>query len=118
MADAAYAILNRDSRTATGNFYIDEAVLREEGVTDFDRYAVTPGGRLHTRPVPRLNEKKHVKGEVMVIGDSDPRQVTVAVTCAIGSRVTLHPEEETMALASHLIPAAPRLRSMDCSASA
>jgi hypothetical protein len=34
----------RDSRTATGNFYIDEAVLREEGVTDFDRYPVTPGG--------------------------------------------------------------------------
>jgi citronellol/citronellal dehydrogenase len=48
MADAAYAILNRDSRAATGNFYIDEAVLREEGVTDFDRYAVTPGRRLYT----------------------------------------------------------------------
>jgi len=48
MADAAYAILNRDSRAATGNFYIDETVLREEGVTDFDRYAVTPGQRLYT----------------------------------------------------------------------
>ena len=48
MADAAYAVLNRDSRTATGNFYLDEAVLREEGVTDFDCYAVTPGGRLYT----------------------------------------------------------------------
>ena len=43
MAEAAYAICNRDSRTATGNFYIDEAVLQEEGVTDFDIYAVTPG---------------------------------------------------------------------------
>jgi citronellol/citronellal dehydrogenase len=43
VADAAYAILKRDSRTATGNFYIDEAVLREEGVTDFEQYAVTPG---------------------------------------------------------------------------
>jgi citronellol/citronellal dehydrogenase len=48
MADAAYAILNRDSRSATGKFYIDEAVLREEGVTEFDRYAVTPGARLYT----------------------------------------------------------------------
>jgi citronellol/citronellal dehydrogenase len=48
MADAAYAILNRDSRSATGNFYIDEAVLREEGVTDFDRYAVSPGAALYT----------------------------------------------------------------------
>jgi citronellol/citronellal dehydrogenase len=43
MADAAYAILRRDSRRASGNFYIDETVLREEGVTDFDQYAVTPG---------------------------------------------------------------------------
>ncbi|MDP2397800.1 MAG: NAD(P)-dependent oxidoreductase [Burkholderiales bacterium] len=43
MADAAYAILKRDSRGATGHFYIDEAVLREEGVTDFEVYAVTPG---------------------------------------------------------------------------
>jgi citronellol/citronellal dehydrogenase len=48
MADAAYAILNRDSRSATGNFYIDETVLREAGVTDFDRYAVSPGTPLYT----------------------------------------------------------------------
>ncbi len=47
MADAAYAIFNRDSRRHTGNFYIDEAVLREEGATDFDRYAVTPGANLY-----------------------------------------------------------------------
>jgi citronellol/citronellal dehydrogenase len=48
MADAAYAVLNRDSRSATGNFYLDEAVLREEGVTDFEQYAVTPGAPLYT----------------------------------------------------------------------
>jgi citronellol/citronellal dehydrogenase len=47
MADAAYAILNRDSRSNTGNFYVDEAVLREEGVREFDRYAVTPGAKLY-----------------------------------------------------------------------
>ena len=43
MADAAHAILTRDARTHTGNFHIDEAVLKAEGVTDFARYAVTPG---------------------------------------------------------------------------
>ncbi len=48
MADAAYAIFKRDSRGATGNFYIDENVLREEGVSDFGRYAVTPGAALYT----------------------------------------------------------------------
>jgi len=48
MADAAYAIFNRDSRTATGNFYIDESVLRETGVNDFAHYAVTPGATLYT----------------------------------------------------------------------
>jgi citronellol/citronellal dehydrogenase len=48
VADAAYAIFQRNSRTHTGNFYIDEAVLQAEGVTDFSQYAVTPGGRLYT----------------------------------------------------------------------
>lgn len=48
MSDAAYAIFKRDSRSATGNFYIDETVLREEGVTDFEQYAVSPGATLYT----------------------------------------------------------------------
>jgi len=43
MADAAYAILSRDSKSTTGNFFVDEEVLREEGVTDFDHYSVVPG---------------------------------------------------------------------------
>lgn len=42
VADAAHAILCRDSRSCTGNFFIDERVLREEGVTDFEPYAVEP----------------------------------------------------------------------------
>ncbi len=46
MADAAYAIITRDSKSCTGNFFIDDAVLAEEGVTDFDQYAVTPGTEL------------------------------------------------------------------------
>ncbi|TCZ67899.1 SDR family oxidoreductase [Flaviaesturariibacter aridisoli] len=46
VADAAFAILSRPSRECTGNFFIDEDVLRAEGVTDFDKYAVNPGGEL------------------------------------------------------------------------
>jgi citronellol/citronellal dehydrogenase len=42
-ADAAYAVLNRDSRTCTGNTFLCEDVLREEGVSDFDAYAYVPG---------------------------------------------------------------------------
>jgi citronellol/citronellal dehydrogenase len=45
MADAAHAVLVRDSRTCTGNFFIDEDVLREEGVTDLEQYRVGPGGQ-------------------------------------------------------------------------
>jgi citronellol/citronellal dehydrogenase len=40
MADAAYAILTRPSRATSGNFFVDEDVLREEGVTDFRGYQV------------------------------------------------------------------------------
>lgn len=46
MADAAHAILARNSREATGNFYIDDEVLAAEGVTDLEKYAVTPGAPL------------------------------------------------------------------------
>ena len=43
MGDAALAVLSKDSRAFTGNFLVDEDVLRDEGVTDFDKYAVKPG---------------------------------------------------------------------------
>ena len=43
VADAAHAILVRDARSTTGRFFIDDEVLREEGVTDFSAYAVKPG---------------------------------------------------------------------------
>jgi len=46
VADAAHAILSRDSRSCTGNFFIDEEVLSSEGVTDFSPYAVEPGAPL------------------------------------------------------------------------
>jgi len=43
MADAAWEILTKDSRSTTGNFFIDEDVLSAAGVTDFSHYAVSPG---------------------------------------------------------------------------
>lgn len=46
MADAAYAILCKPSRDFTGNFAIDEEVLRDEGVTDFGQYAADPDAKL------------------------------------------------------------------------
>ncbi len=42
-ADAAYAVLTRPAAEATGNTYIVEDVLEEEGVTDFSGYAAVPG---------------------------------------------------------------------------
>ena len=46
MADAAHAIVSRDARACAGNFFLDDDVLRAEGVTDFARYAVSPGQTL------------------------------------------------------------------------
>lgn len=43
VADAAYAILHKSPSLCTGNFFIDEEVLKEGGLTDFDQYSVVPG---------------------------------------------------------------------------
>ncbi|WP_341890020.1 NAD(P)-dependent oxidoreductase [Variovorax sp. YR752] len=45
LSDAAYLVLTSDAKTTTGNFFIDDALLVQHGVTDFDRYSVTPGNR-------------------------------------------------------------------------
>lgn len=47
MADAAFYILQKPSNECTGNTFIDEDVLTTEGITDFDKYAITPGGKLY-----------------------------------------------------------------------
>lgn len=46
MADAAHAVVTSDSRECSGNFFIDEEILRRAGVEDFSRYAVTAGAAL------------------------------------------------------------------------
>jgi citronellol/citronellal dehydrogenase len=45
MADAAYVVLTSDAGTTTGNFFIDDEVLRKAGVTDLGGYSVVPGSR-------------------------------------------------------------------------
>ena len=46
MADAAYAIFNRPARQCSGNFFIDDVLLYEEGERDFDKYRVDPSRSL------------------------------------------------------------------------
>lgn len=46
LADAAFFILKQPSSECTGNLFIDEEVLTKEGLTDFAKYAITPGHQL------------------------------------------------------------------------
>jgi len=43
LADAAYIILNRESASCSGNFFVDDEVLASEGITDLEKYSVAPG---------------------------------------------------------------------------
>ena len=47
VADAAFSIISRAAATCTGNTFIDEDILKEDGITDLDKYAVVPGGKLY-----------------------------------------------------------------------
>ena len=42
MADAAYVIFNQPARSFSGNFLIDDVLLRDAGMTDFEHYRVDP----------------------------------------------------------------------------
>jgi citronellol/citronellal dehydrogenase len=46
VADAAYEIFTRPSREATGNFYLDDEVLAEAGITDLDHYSYVENAEL------------------------------------------------------------------------
>lgn len=43
IADAAQIILKKNNKTFTGNFVVDEEILRESGVTEFSKYESVPG---------------------------------------------------------------------------
>ena len=47
VADAAYYILSKNAAECTGNNFIDEKVLQQQGITDFTKYAVTPNSKLY-----------------------------------------------------------------------
>jgi citronellol/citronellal dehydrogenase len=47
VADSAFYILRRPSADCTGNTFIDEEVLAQEGITDLEKYAVKPGTALY-----------------------------------------------------------------------
>ncbi len=47
LADTAYYILSKQNLEYTGNTFIDEDVLTKEGITNFDKYSVVPGGQLY-----------------------------------------------------------------------
>ena len=48
LADATLALVTKDPSVTTGQAWIDEDVLRAEGVKDFEKYACVPG----TKPMP------------------------------------------------------------------
>ena len=43
LSDAAYFILTSDAKTTSGNFFIDDLLLAQHGITDLDKYSVVPG---------------------------------------------------------------------------
>ena len=45
MADAAYQVITSDAQTTTGNFFIDDEVLKTAGITDLSKYSVVLGSR-------------------------------------------------------------------------
>jgi citronellol/citronellal dehydrogenase len=48
VADAAYYIFNQPAEDCTGNFFIDEDVLKKAGITDLSGYAVNASKQLYT----------------------------------------------------------------------
>ena len=47
VADAACIILTKPCRECTGNFFIDEEILLENGITDLEKYSVEPKAELY-----------------------------------------------------------------------
>lgn len=70
MADAAYAIFNRPARDFTGQGLLDEYVLRQEGMTDFDDYALDP----NRPPETDIFVSEEVRSKVMAIAPGRGRK--------------------------------------------
>ena len=64
MSDAAYAILSKNPRNVTGNFFIDDDVLRDEGITDFTSYACVPANANKLMPDFFLDDVSNEKSKL------------------------------------------------------
>lgn len=74
MADAAYELVQRASKDCTGQFFTDEALLREVGVKDFSHYAVDPNVPLmQALFVPLENSRTSISQELFLLNNSSPR---------------------------------------------
>ena len=69
MGDAAHLIFTQDAKTFTGRFCIDDTLLYEHGVRDFEKYRVDPAPtwrptsscRTHARPPARRDARRAAK---------------------------------------------------------
>ncbi|CAL8089078.1 unnamed protein product [Orchesella dallaii] len=78
MSDAAYAILCQDSMTATGNFYIDENVLRDQGITDLTPYAYSKDVQLMPDFFLESTDSVHSSQYAIVGKDGAPQKAAPA----------------------------------------
>lgn len=89
MSDAAYIILTKESKSFTGNFVIDEYLLRkEQGLTNFDKYSVVPGNKLMLDFF--LDEEDNLKSDNLIAfiePNSPPKSVSFTSGEKIPSKV-------------------------------
>jgi citronellol/citronellal dehydrogenase len=78
VADAAYAIFSTPSRALTGRFLIDDNVLAEHGVTDFEHYRVDP--------TQKLAQDFFVPDDIPPPQGVDPRTIDTRPIAAHGGR--------------------------------
>ncbi|KAL2712794.1 Hydroxysteroid dehydrogenase-like protein 2 [Vespula squamosa] len=70
VADAVYALICKDSRSVTGQFLIDEDILRKEGITDFKCYACNPENADNLMPDFFLDDYTNSKLDLNTIKDT------------------------------------------------
>lgn len=96
-ADAVYAILIKDPKSVTGNFFIDDDVLRAEGISDLKQYAVDPANADDLMPdffvdavEPKRSFTEEVKHQTQSVKSQEPGGEVAKLFKAIEG--TLSPE--------------------------
>jgi len=71
IADAVYELVQKPARQCTGQFFTDEMILREAGITDFSHYAVVPGSLLmQALFLPIENHRRTVSQDLFLMNSS------------------------------------------------